>query len=91
MSEDVSVISPLLLACCSKYLLLFLIINLATNKDSGVRITTARARYTFILIMNTRVTIIVTTPMKNWLKPRSNPSLITSQSTMILLTISPSL
>ena len=63
--------------------------NLATRSDIGVIQTTRTVISGLRFSMNTRVPIIVITPVKSWVKPIRRPSANVSASAIILLKISP--
>ena len=48
--------------------------NPATRKDTGVMTTTASVIFTLTDSMNASVPTMVTTPLKSWVNPISNPS-----------------
>ena len=61
----------------------------ATKSESGVSITTASVIGAFTLSMNMSVHIMVSIPVKSWLKPSSSPSANWSTSAIMRLTVSP--
>ena len=67
----------------------FLDMNAATSRLTGVMSTTTRAMRIFVTSMNMSVPSIVSIPEKNWVNPSRSPSENCSTSDMILLTISP--
>ena len=63
--------------------------NEAIINESGVTTTTTIVIHQLILNINMRVPRIVTTPVKNWVKPIKSPSANWSTSAITLDTISP--
>ena len=63
--------------------------KLATNSDTGVMTTTTSVITGFIHSMNSSVPTMVSTPVKNCVKPMSRPSANWSTSAIMRLTISP--
>ena len=64
-------------------------INFATRKETGVMHTTTRAMGTLVTSMKISVPMMVSTPVKSWVKPMSRPSAKVSTSATTRLTMSP--
>ncbi len=84
-----AVCSPLVSDCSLNMVKVFFAIKLATNKDTGVIITTTRVIPTFTESINPKVPRIVTTPLKSWVNPIKRPSANWSTSATTRLIISP--
>ena len=80
---------PLMALCWRNISNECLAIKDATNKESGVMMTTTSPTLKFKVSMYTRVMAMVMTPVNSWEKPCSSPSEIESMSLMMRLMMSP--